>query len=43
MKDARKLFRLAKWINEIQKTMELLEKPPSDADEFELILSKKME
>ena len=39
MADARKLFRLFKWINEYQKTMDFLEAPPADWDEKDLILN----
>ena len=39
MRVARKLFRLYKSINEFQKFMDLLEKPPANTDEINLILS----
>ena len=39
MADARKLFRLFKWVNEYQKTMEFLDQPPADWDEKDLILN----
>ena len=37
MADARKLFRLFKWINEYQKTVDMLDKPPIDWDQIDLI------
>jgi hypothetical protein len=37
MADARKLFRLFKWINEYQKTMDFLEKPPEGWDQIDII------
>jgi len=40
MRDARKLFRLFKWLFEIKKIRALVQKPPSSADELELLLSK---
>jgi hypothetical protein len=40
MRTARKLFRLYKTINEYQKFMELLDSPPANTDEINLILSK---
>ena len=39
MKDARKLFRLFKGINEIQKVKNLLVKTPAGMDEFDLLLA----
>ena len=39
MRDARKLFRLFKSINELEKLMALLSKPPANMDEFDLILN----
>ena len=40
MKDSRKLFRLFKSLIEIKKIQNILSKPPANANEFELILSK---
>ncbi len=37
--NSRKLFRLLKSLVELQKLQELLEKPPKDANQYELILS----
>jgi hypothetical protein len=37
MADARKLFRLFKWINEYQKTMDFLDKPPEGWDQLDII------
>ena len=39
MADARKLFRLFKWVNEYQKTVDFLDKPPTDWDEIDLIIN----
>lgn len=39
MRTARKLFRLYKSIQEYAKFMELLDKPPANTDEINLILS----
>jgi hypothetical protein len=39
MRTARKLFRLYKSINEFQKFMEILDKPPTNTDEINLVLS----
>lgn len=40
MRVARKLFRLYKSINEYQKFMEILDKPPANTDEINLILCR---
>ena len=42
MRVARKLFRLYKSLNEFQKFMDLLEKPPVNTDEINLILSSRL-
>lgn len=39
MRLARKLFRLYKSVNEFQKFMELLDSPPSNTGEINLIMS----
>lgn len=41
MRVARKLFRLYKWINEYQKFMDLLDSPPKNTDEINLVLSRR--
>ena len=40
MRDARKIFRLLKGLNELQKIRQLIESPPSSSDEIELVLGK---
>ena len=40
MRVARKLFRLYKSVNELQKFMDLLDSPPANTDEINLIMSK---
>jgi len=40
MRDARKIFRLFKGLNELQKIRQLVETPPSNSDEIELVLGK---
>jgi len=38
MRTARKLFRLYKTLNEVQKFVDILDKPPANTDEINLIL-----
>lgn len=42
MRTARKLFRLYKSVVEAQKFMELLDSPPANTDEINLIASNRM-
>jgi hypothetical protein len=39
MRDSRKIFRLFKGLIELQKIKSLVENPPSNIDEIELLLS----
>jgi len=40
MRTARKLFRLYKTVNEVQKLLDFMENPPSGTDETNMILCR---
>jgi uncharacterized protein YneF (UPF0154 family) len=40
MRTARKLFRLYKTLNEIQKFFDFMDKPPANTDDINMILCK---